>query len=292
MNETSWNGAGEPRWAAPRALLTGEGLKETFLSAGNLPAAWPLHLARARRGATILGLPWPGAADLAKGVLAAIDGHWDRHGPLLDHQRLRMRLLLLAGGEAGPLHRLDSVQVQVDVTTLGRSEVDLSPRRLALGPRLRAPDQPLAGCKTLAMAADLVALRQARDAGFDDVLICDHLGRFAETPIANLVFGLSDGRVVTPGPASGAVAGTLLARLAALDRAPWRVSPADLSVAHLAGIHWGVMVNAVRGAWPVAALGERALMAPPAAWLLPLQDWAWAAIDDAELDPGDDPLRQ
>ena len=266
------------------------GVKETFLSAGGLPAGWQHHLARARRGAHALGLPWPGDAALGRAVQDAVAGHQRAQGALTGGQRLRVRLRLLVDAPSRKL--VAAPRLEVDVTTLNPGDLDLAPRRLALGPRLRAPELPLAGCKAVAVAADGAARRQAQAAGFDDVLIRDRRGRFSETPIANLVFGLPGGRVVTPGPASGPVAGTLLARLVELDRPPWLIEHGDVAMTDLHDLHWAVMVNALRGAWPVAAIGDHPLRPPPAVWLLPVQAWVWSAKDDAVLDPGDDPLRQ
>ena len=263
------------------------GIKETFLCRSGLPAGWHHHLTRARRGAKALRLPWPGDGALAGAVLKAIDGHLRRLGDLLGEQRLRVRLTLCAAAVPG-----GAASLRVEVARLNPGDLDLAPRRLALGPRLRGPDLPLAGCKRVAVAADQMALQAAQGAGFDDVLICDQFGRFSETPIANLVFGCADGSAVTPGPASGPVAGTMLARLAEADRPPWRIRPRDIAMDDLPDLRWAVMVNALRGAWPVAAIGEHPLPPPPAAWLLPLQGWAWAAKDDAKLDPDDTALRQ
>ena len=291
MSHGSWDARGRHIAAERRSTITSEGLKETFLSAGGLPAGWRLHVARARRGAAALGLPWPGEARLAAAVLGALAGHRQRR-VAADEQRLRVRLLLLATGSTAAHERPDGVDLRVAVHDVTVSDLDLKPRHLALGPNLRAPGRPLAGCKTIAMADDLVALRSARAAGFDDVLIRDCLGRFVETPIANLVFGMDDGRLLTPSSTCGGVAGTFLARLILLDRAPWRPVEATLSASDLPRIRWAVMTNAVRGSWPVAGIGNRPLASPPAAWLAPLQRWAWAASEDAILDPAGGGLRQ
>ena len=287
MNETTWWGDGYVVAAPVRALATGEGLKETFLSGGGLPARWQRHLDRLARGAATMGLPCPDPTVLAESVQAAAHAHLSDRGELSSNERLRVRLLLLAAGSTGNLAAVARSAVLLSVTTLSLDDVARGPVRLALGPGIRSADHPLAGCKTTAIAADLVALRTARSAGFDDVLLRDVQGRFAEASTSSLVFGLADGRVLTPSVDCGPVSGTVVGQL--LDSGTLgaeTVATGELTAAELTEVRWAVLLNAIVGARPVSVIDRHPLKPPPSAWCEAIQRWVWTMEAGPALDPG------
>ncbi len=293
MTQTLWQESGAPADAAVRALITGEGLKETFLATSDLPLGWRWHRDRMARGAAQMGLPWPGERRLEAAVRAALRGHERTAGPLGSGHALRVRLLLLAAGSNLDLGQIEASRLSVSVTTVALEALKQAPARLALGPRLRDAEHPLAGCKTTAIAADLVALRTARAAGFDDVLLLDVQGRLSEASTSNIVMGLADGRVLTPSAACGPVAGTVVARLLAhSSESSRRLERCELLEGDLASVRWAVLVNAVRGARPVASVGAAPLRPPPDVWCCAIQRCVCTVEPGAMLDPEPGGLRQ
>lgn len=257
-----WAEGGRAIDAPARALLTGEGLKETFALHGPRPAAWRWHLERLERGARAMWLPWPGERRVSAALDAALRSATasGRHGP---H---RARLLLLAGGPAWPLTEVPEVHIHVELRPLTPA-VPGQALRAAIGPQLRDPRHPLAGCKQVAIAADLAALRQAQAAGWDDVLLRDVAGRFSEASTSNLVVGTGDGRVLTPSADCAPVTGTTLAWLRAREGSQWSaLRDAEFGPEALRGVRWAVLVDAVRGGRALTDIGAHPLEPPPHVW--------------------------
>ena len=242
-----------------RGHRTGEGVFETLRLDRDVrlvaPPGWSLHLDRMRRGAARMDLPWPGDAAVRAALGAA-----QATQPAV---ALRARVTLWADG-GDPRHEApERAALTAESTPLAADDVAPRPWTLAWGGRVRNPAARLWDCKHVALAESLSWRRLARAAGADDALLCAVDGQVSEATTSTAIFGLGDGRIVTPGPAAAPLPGTSLARLrAALPIAAAIVRPDDLDRAT-----WAVLVNAVWGVRTVERIDTVPLRPPPAAWL-------------------------
>jgi len=155
-------------------LIRGDGVFEVIRVYDGQLYAFDAHLARMERSAANLRL----ALDL-EAVRA--DAH---------------RLLAHAG--SGPDHDL----LRVMVTRGGRrilltERLPEHPQRVRLMSVTYAPTRILDGIKSLSYAANMLASRLAREAGFDEALLVTPHGRVLEAPTSS-IFWVAGGQLSTP----------------------------------------------------------------------------------------------
>lgn len=221
-------------------LWRGSGIYETWVERNGAPAAWVFHQDRWALGLQIMNLP-----------LAPLDSLRTRLALPQIPQGLRIRVTGLENGA-----------VEVRWRPLSADEQLPRPWSLITGGRARDPVDPLANCKRLHLGPALGWRAWAHAQGADDVLLRSVDGEWAEAATANVVFGLRDGRVVTPGPGSGALPGTTVAALKSLGLLEFStIRPDDPRIA------WAVLCNAVVGVRTVAQIDGLSLQTPPTTWV-------------------------
>ena len=125
----------------------------------------------------------------------------------------------------------------------------------------RAP-WALIGAKTLSYAANMAALRHAREHGFDDVIFTSAEGNLLEGPTSTIIL-VRGRRLLTPNPGEGVLPGTTQAALFDLaaekgwECVPSQLTPEDLRTADAV---W--LVSSVRIAVRVTSLDGEELPAP------------------------------
>ena len=232
-------------------VLRGESVFETLRVADGRPAFLDRHLARLARSADRLALRlpdgWPALVELA---LSA----WDDPGGSL-------RLVCTRGGTAYAL------VTEVPAETLRGREQGVRAVTLTLGvPAGLRRDAPwlLGGVKSTSYAVNMAALRQARDADAEDVVLVSTDGEVLEAPTSTVAW-VTAGRLVTP-PADevGILPGTtieVVLELCAELGVPSEVRRG--TVAELLEADEVLLASSVRGVAPVTALDGRALGAGP-----------------------------
>jgi branched-subunit amino acid aminotransferase/4-amino-4-deoxychorismate lyase len=100
----------------------------------------------------------------------------------------------------------------------------------------------IAGLKTLSYLENVLALNDAKAAGFDEALILNTRSQVAEAATCNLVFEIAD-QLVTPNLASGALRG--VTREIAIER--FGVVESVIDQAHLAQITGAALLSSIRG---------------------------------------------
>ena len=241
----------------PRGFWFGEAVYETLLvqrGATTLPGVWRLHRARFAEGARRFQLPWPGDDALDRQLLTVLT-----QLPLAGGADWwRVRLTLAATGPDAPALAPDAASLWIDVRpAVMRIR---APARMAIGPRLRNPDDPLARTKRVTLASDLVAVRRAVAAGWDDVILLDVAGSISEASTSALVFGFEDGSLGSPGFDTAPLPSTTLQLL---TDAGHSVRPLRLRPEALGTVRWAAALNAVQGARPILAIDRFKLAAPP-----------------------------
>jgi branched-chain amino acid aminotransferase len=214
-------------------LLRGDGGFEVVRVYGGRPFAWRDHLARLER--TCAGLKLPADVEaLASESLALLEQ--------ADEQESLLRLLVTRGGRrialVEPLpERLDTARVMT-VTY--------------------APSRVLNGLKTLSYAANMLAGRLAREAGFDEALLVTPHGRVLEGPTWTF-FWVAGGRLRTPPLDDGILDSITRRRL--LDELDVEESPCTLE--DVGSAEEAFIASSVREVMPIAVVDDVELPAAP-----------------------------
>ncbi len=254
MSGTSWayqDGAflpsNEARVAADDAgLLRGHGLFETLRARQGRVYLLDRHIARLRAGAGDLDIAVPADVERLPEIVSELT---ERCG-LSD---ARVRLTLTAGPQGGHPMLLLQARAATDyppeMYTHGITAVIASMRR--------NETSPLAGIKSLSYLDNLLAKREALQAGADAALLLNTKGSLAESTSAN-VFVVLGGEVLTPPIADGPLLGvTRSAVLELAEAAGLRASEATLTVDDLRRADEAFLTNAVAGLLPLVSVDGR-----------------------------------
>ncbi len=220
--------------ATDEGLIRGDGVFEVIRVYETRPYAFEAHLARLERSAANLRLP----LDLesiradAHRLLAQTGG-----GP--DHETLR--IVLTRGGR-----RLLLTEPMPDTPEQARlMTVTYSPTRI------------LDGVKSLSYAANMLAGRLAREAGYDEALLVTPHGRVLEAPTSSL-FWIEGDEILTPPLADHILASITRALVIEITGAQERECPLEA----LLGADEVFLASTVREVQPVVAVDDQQFAAP------------------------------
>ena len=215
-------------------LIRGDGAFEVIRVYEGVPYAIDAHLARLRRTGETLRL----AIDL-EAVRA--DSH---------------RLLAQAG--TGP----DAQLLRIMITRGGRrilltEQMPQMPERARLMSVTYAPTRILDGAKSLSYAANMLASRLAREAGYDEALLVTPHGRVLEAPTSSLFYVLS-GQLYTPPLDEHILASITRAVVIAVSGAAER----PITLDELKTADEVFLASTVREVQPVSVLDEQEYLLP------------------------------
>lgn len=165
--------------------LLGDGIFESLRTYNGTPFALDLHIERLNRSAEKMKIPAPSREQIENGVSEVI-----RANSATPFGRLRITLL----SDSRLIITHVPFHEDKGFIALGRHEFTIS-SRLAIS-----------GMKTISYAENSLALRSARERGYDDVLLVNERGEVMESALANLIW-LSDGQWWTPSLESGCLPG-------------------------------------------------------------------------------------
>lgn len=241
-----------------RGFTLGDGLFETIRALGGRMPLLPLHLARLRSSAGVIGLPipWTDAFLAAStGAVLSANGLADAAVRLTVSRGTPSVRGLLPDTQPNPT-------LVIDVHPFAGYPADLYERGATLvTSQIRRDERsPLARVKSVSRLEHVLARRAAADAGADEALIQNSQGRAAGATAANL-FVVTGRRLLTPpleeGALPGIVRGLILDELgssAGGDAGEGTVSFGDLDRADEV-----FLTNALLGILPVASLDGRRL---------------------------------
>ncbi len=239
--------ANEARVAADDAgLLHGNGLFETFRARGGRVYLLQRHVERLRKGAGELAIDIPTDVERLPEIVKELA---ERCG-LAD---ARVRLTLTAGPQDGQpvlvLQARPATGYPPEMYKRGVTAVIASIRR--------NETSPLAHIKSLSYLDNLLAKREALQAGADEALLLNTKGSLAESTTANL-FVVRTHEVVTPPVADGALPGvTRSAVLELAESAGMGASEATLTVDDLRHADEAFLTNAVAGVLPLVSVDSQ-----------------------------------
>jgi branched-chain amino acid aminotransferase len=236
-----------------RGFQLGDGVFDTMVSFGGQILLRDRHVERLRRHAEIIGIGADHVPldDMIDEVLVSAGG---------EHAIIRTTLTrgqaprgLWPGGEA---------QASLLVTAQPWSAAVLAqPARLCMASIPRNHHSPLSRIKSLAYLDNILAAREAANAGVDDALIPNIDGSAVCSTIGN-VFAVVDGMLLTPPLKDGCLNGIMRA-LVLEEASAMGLHHAECSLTPtlLARADELFLTNSVRVIRPVTALGERSLPA-------------------------------
>lgn len=226
-----------------RGLLLGDGLFETLRVSNGRPVRFERHLARLSASAAELGLLLP---DGGEGLEDAARELAQRLG-LPD---AAVRISLTAGSGPRGLVRPDPAGASLFMTGAPLAAPPAS-IRLHTSEIRRSPSSPACRHKTLSYIDNVMARREALEAGADMALLLDTDGFVSGCDCANL-FWITDYGICTPELESGVLPGTARAEiLDSLDVVECRALPDVLDTAGLVFV-----TNALSGAVRVTRPGK------------------------------------
>lgn len=235
-----------------RGLTLGDGLFETVLANAGALVALEAHAARLARSCVVLGLPPPTLDDLRAAATEALAV------AKLSASRAAVRLTWTAGSGGRGLDRPETLSPRLFATAAPAPRVD-APLTLATAAVRRNETSPTSRLKTLNYLDNIIARRQARDAGADEGLMLNSHGQVACAAVANIVW-LRQGVLYTPALDCGALAGIVRAEMtAAAGRRGLRVEEVRAEPNALFQAEAVVVTNSLMGARLVTALDGRAL---------------------------------
>lgn len=227
-----------------RGFTLGDGLFETILADHGRLDLWDEHVARLGHGCDSLRLPRPDEADLRRAALAALS----REG--LDQARAAVRVSWTAGGGGRGLDRPANPSPRLAVQA-APAPLPSSAVRLVTAAIRRNDQSPASRLKTLSYLDQVLARREATDAGADEALMLNTRGLIACASAAN-IFWIADGVLHTPALDCGVLDGVMRAQVIA--RAPMTVLEVRAPREALAGAEAIFLSSSLIGLRPVSAL--------------------------------------
>lgn len=226
---------------ADHGFLVGDGVFETLRWYDGAPFALAEHLGRLAEGCRALGIVPPPSGELEAAAHAVVEAN--------DLRDSRMRITVTSGpGPAGLLRGSGPPTVLVVALPLS----PWPPTSTAVIADLRRDEHsPLAGIKTVSLAASARALAQAHAAGADEALLRNRAGDLCEATTAN-VFLVHDGIAATPPLQAGCLAGITRGHLLALGAVERVLSPQDVGTAQEA-----FLTSSTREVQPLVAVDGR-----------------------------------
>lgn len=212
----------------------GSGLFETLKTIEGRPFALGRHIARAKKGAQRMGIPFPSEYEIRSAVEDLL-----RAGEGLPEVG-RLRMTFSDSGEFELLHE--------------NLHLWTSPARLTVLDRPIDEMSPLSGIKSLPFTDNVLCLELARSEGFDDGVRLNLKNEVCETSVANLLLQF-DGEWATPHLASGCLPG--ITRELVVE---WfSVEERPIAVEELAQVEAIFLLSSLKNLQPVAFLGGREL---------------------------------
>jgi branched-chain amino acid aminotransferase len=218
---------------ADEGLLRGDGGFEVVRVYGGIPYAWDEHLARLAR--TCAGL---------------------RLEPDLDAVRAEAEALLAQAAEPESLLRL--------VVTRGGRRVAIVEPLPVRSPAARvgtityAPNRVLNGLKTLSYAGNMLAVRLAKEQGYDEALLVTPHGRVLEGPTWSF-FWVAGGRLCTPPLSEGLLDSITRAKLLEACAVKERTCTLD----DVRAAEEAFIASTVREVMPIVVVGDIELPSAP-----------------------------
>jgi 4-amino-4-deoxychorismate lyase len=189
-----------------RSLFYGEGVFETFRWKSHPPVFWNKHIERMKKGAEVLGIPFPKVENIRESVENAL-----LESEISDAY---VKICLLSHGI--PIFYGTSQEYSLLVVVREYQ----SPKELIkahVSSFRRSSTSPILGLKSLNYLENILARREAMGLGFDEAIFLNEKGEITEGSTSN-IFWLGDGVLFTPSLECGLLPGVIRGALIELAR--------------------------------------------------------------------------
>ncbi len=228
-----------------RSLLYGEGVFETFRWKVNPPVFWNNHIQRMKRGAEVLGIPFPGVEGIKKSVeevmlSSQVSDVYVKicllsQGTSVFHENPRGTSLMVIVREYQPPKEI----IKAYVSSFGRNSTS-----------------PIQRLKSLNYLENVLARREAMRLGFDEALFLNETGEITEGS-ATTLFWLKEGVLFTPslecGLLSGVIRGVVIEFAAEIGI---EIIEGRFSLDSVTSSLGGFFTNSLIGAVPISQVNE------------------------------------
>ncbi len=183
----------------PRGIFYGEGVFETMRWKERPPVFLDRHINRLLRGVSFLKMPEPDGEKIITEITQAVKktGFAD----------CAVKVCVVSGGSSAPFFvKPDSFKTIISVRKISR---DLSRQDIKIvchRERYSRGNSPLSKIKSLNYLENIIAMRDARERGFDDALFLDTKGFVSETSCRNIFWGTGR-QIKTPSSDCGLLPG-------------------------------------------------------------------------------------
>jgi branched-chain amino acid aminotransferase len=234
-----------------RGLRYGDGLFETMYWDGHQIRNSDLHLDRLFQGLRVLQFDLSGG--FTRNHIAGEVKRLCEHNVPGAKARIRLNIFREDGNTLLPVNN-KPVFVIESVTLPEQIQV---PLRLTVYDAETKSTGILSNLKTSNYLLNIMAIRFAKENGFDDALILNSGGKICEAGSSN-IFVIQRGNLYTPALAEGCVAGTKRRELMeTLPGIGFPVSEAEIQPDSLQEIEEAFLTNAIRGICPVKSINGR-----------------------------------
>jgi 4-amino-4-deoxychorismate lyase len=180
-----------------RSICYGEGVFESFRWKMRPPVFWDKHLERMKKGAKLLGIPFPGVGDI----------EWVVERAILDSQisDAYVKICLLSKGNS------NFYETPTGYALLGIVREFQPPKELitaCISSFSRNSSSPILRIKSLNYIENILAKREAMESGFDEAIFLNERGEITEGSVSN-TFWLREGVLYTPSLECGLLPGVI-----------------------------------------------------------------------------------
>lgn len=260
------------------AVTRGDGIFETILVRGGEPKNMDKHLDRFARSAQALGLPEPGREHWERATREAVADFCRERGS--EEVEAKCVWTLSRGRETTGVATAWLTVRPLPPEIFEQRERGVSVVTTARGYSFAGEAEWMKeGAKTLNYAASMAALRWAKSEGYDDVIYVDPTtGRVLEGATSSVLMVKKGGRLRTPAPGPGVMAGTTQAAVFDLaEREGWKCKAKDFYLEELLKAESVWLVSSTRVAVRVRKLNGEKLAAPSNE--NEIRDLIWRALD-------------
>lgn len=249
------------------AVTRGDGVFETILVRGGKPKNLERHLERFARSAALLGLPEPGREHWERATLEAVADYTRERAGALEPSEVEAKCVwtLTRGRETTGVPTAWLTVRPIDPEVLRQREDGVSVVTTPRGYTVTGEAEWMVqGAKTLNYSASMAALRWAKEGGYDDVIYVDpDSGRVLEGATSSVLMVKKGGRLRTPAPGPGVLAGTTQAAIfAAGEKRGYKCKAKDIYLEELLKAESVWLVSSTRIATRVKRLDGKKLAAP------------------------------
>lgn len=237
-----------------RAYRYGDGYFDTLRTRNGRPLFWDAHWQRIQQSAQFLHLQLP--KDFSSAQIQAYVAELCQAN---DAPNARVRLQVFRSGTGLYMPETHAAEWSLQCTALPTRDFMVNEKGLVVGLHTRCPVPPLpiGKYKTLNALPYILAGIDARNQGWDDVLLLDADGKITEATSSNILL-IKGKELLTPDLSKGGLPGITRAKVMALARAAgYQVRVGTVSDREMKWADECLLTNSIHGIRWVLAYGQK-----------------------------------